>query len=178
MQNIYILRHFKVEDCTKQSLNSEEFNKWVALYDDTALRYLDIKVPNVNKVYVSSQKRAIKTADYLKLNYEKTKLLQEVEANAFISTKLKFPKSFWLFIDRFLWFFNLKKSGENKRDTLQRIDKFIDKIKHQEEDILLISHGFFIKFLIKRLENMGYRGSKNFNIENAKIYHLKKKISL
>ncbi|PIF04779.1 MAG: histidine phosphatase family protein [Arcobacter sp.] len=173
MQNIHILRHFKVKDDTKIKLNSFEFNQWVSLYDTFPLDYVDIEIPKVNKVYVSSQKRAIESANYLKLDFNKSDLLREVEAKSFINTNLKFPKNFWLFIDRFLWFFNLKKSGENRKDTYKRVYKFVDIIKY-EENILIVSHGLFLKILTKELEKLGYKGNKDWGIKNAKIYHFRK----
>ena len=76
MQIIYILCHFKVKDSTTQNLNSDEFIKWVELYDNTPLEYIDINLSKVDKVYVSTQNRAIKTAEYLKLKFETSNLLK------------------------------------------------------------------------------------------------------
>ena len=96
MQTIYLLRHFKVKDTQLSNLNSQEFSSWVNNYDFYELEYKNIELPIIDKIYVSSQNRAIKTANYLKLDYEKSDLLIEVEAFPFVKTKLKFSKFFWL----------------------------------------------------------------------------------
>ncbi len=66
MQTIYLLRHFKVKDTQLSNLNSEEFSSWVNNYDFYELEYKNIELPIIDKIYVSSQNRAIKTANYLK----------------------------------------------------------------------------------------------------------------
>ena len=171
-KTVHILRHFKVKDTLKQKLDSEEFSKWVELYDNTPLEYSDVELPDVDKVYVSSQNRAIKTAEYLGLDFERTDLLKEVETRPFLDTKRKFSKNFWLVIDRVLWFFNFKHK-ENRNDTTKRVHQFLEKIE-DEESVLLVSHGFFIKVLIYELEKLGYKGDKNFRAKNGKLYKFTK----
>lgn len=72
MKTIYIIRHFKVKDnSTNKRLNSNEFAHWIEEYDNFDLEYLNLNPPKFDKIYVSSQNRAIKTANYLNLDYEK-----------------------------------------------------------------------------------------------------------
>ncbi len=95
MQNIYLFRHFKVKDSSSSWLNSDEFDKWVKDYDSFELEYSDIVLSkNIDKIYVSSQNRAIKSADFLNFDYEINDLLVEVPIKSFINTKFKLPK--WL----------------------------------------------------------------------------------
>ena len=70
MRTIYLLRHFKVKDISKNRLNSQEFNDWVKDYDNFDIEYIDIDIPkDIDDIYVSSQNRVIKTAEYLNLTY-------------------------------------------------------------------------------------------------------------
>ena len=174
MQTIYILRHFKVKDTTTNKLNSKEFKTWIGLYDNSALEYLDIDIPQVGKVYVSNQKRAMLTADYLKLDYHQSDLLREVETFPFINTKLKFSKNFWLIISRVLWIFNLT-AKETKQDTIKRAKEFIKQLKNnnQEKSILIISHGLFLKVLISEFKKIGFYGNIDLKIKNGVVYELK-----
>lgn len=174
MKTIYILRHFKVKDTTKQKLNSQEFSQWVEFYDNTPLEYKDVNLPKVNKVFASIQNRAIKTVEYLKLEFETTELLKEVEAVPFIDTQKKFSKNFWLVIDRILWFFNFKKK-ENRVDTVKRVHEFLEQVK-DENSILVVSHGLFIKVLVYELEKLGYKGDKNFRAKNGKLYCFRREL--
>jgi broad specificity phosphatase PhoE len=172
MQTIYILRHFKVKDTTTKKLNSNEFSDWVELYDNTELEYLDIDISKVGKVYSSSQNRAVKTAEYLKLEFEQTELLKEVEAYPFINTQFRFSKNFWLIVSRVLWLFNLTKS-ERKRATIKRAKEFIQKIENEDNgSILVVSHGLFLKVLISELKKIGFDGDIEFRIKSGKIYEL------
>lgn len=170
---IYFLRHFKVKDNSKSWLNSEEFNQWVKSYDTFELEYNSVVLPkNIDKIYVSSQNRAIKSADFLNLNYKINDLLVEVPIKSFINTKFKLPKWLWLFVGRLAWFFNLKQL-ETKEETNERIENFIQNLD-MNSNILIISHGFFMILLLKKLKKIGYRGDIPRRIGNGKVYILEK----
>lgn len=170
---IYFLRHFKVKDNSKSWLNSEEFNQWVKSYDTFELEYNSVVLPkNIDKIYVSSQNRAIKSADFLNLNYKINDLLVEVPIKSFIYTKFKLPKWLWLFVGRLAWFFNLKQL-ETKEETNERIENFIQNLD-MNSNILIISHGFFMILLLKKLKKIGYRGDIRRRIGNGKVYILEK----
>lgn len=170
---IYFLRHFKVKDNSKSWLNSEEFNQWVKSYDTFELEYNSVVLPkNIDKIYVSSQNRAIKSADFLNLNYKINNLLVEVPIKSFIYTKFKLPKWLWLFVGRLAWFFNLKQL-ETKEETNERIENFIQNLD-MNSNILIISHGFFMILLLKKLKKIGYRGDIPRRIGNGKVYILEK----
>lgn len=170
---IYFLRHFKVKDNSKSWLNSEEFNQWVKSYDTFELEYNSVVLPkDIDKIYVSSQNRAIKSADFLNLNYKINDLLVEVPIKSFIYTRFKLPKWLWLFVGRLAWFFNLKQL-ETKEETNERIENFIQNLD-MNSNILIISHGFFMILLLKKLKKIGYRGDIPRRIGNGKVYILEK----
>lgn len=171
MQTIYLLRHFKVKDTQLSNLNSDEFTSWVRNYDFYELEYKNIELPKIDKAYVSSQNRAIKTANYLKLDYEESNLLVEVEAFSFVNTKLRFPKWFWLILSRTLWFFNLIQF-ETKKQTVKRVEKFLSKIEKEEKTILIISHGLFLKLLINQLKKRDFKSNNDVSLKNGKLYKL------
>ncbi len=173
MQTIHLLRHFRVKDQTKGFMNVDEFLAWVKKYDSMELEYRKVDLPNrIDKLFVSSQQRAFKSAAYLEYESETSDLLVEVDAQAFMSGKIKLPKKLWLFVDRLRWYFNLR-SVENKTDTVQRASDFIEKIK-DIEDILIISHGLFMHVLIAELKKEGFEGSVDKKIKNATIYTMKR----
>lgn len=174
MQNIYFLRHFKVKDSSSNWLNSKEFEKWVKDYDSFELQYSDIVLPkDIDKIYVSSQNRAIKSADFLNLDYEINDLLVEVPIKSFIDTKFKLPKWLWLFVGRLTWFFNFKQI-ETKNETDKRVEKFIQNLD-MSNNILIISHGFFMMLLVKKLKKIGYNGDISKKMRNGKVYILENK---
>ena len=171
---IYFLRHFKVNDSSKNWLNSDEFDNWVKDYDTFGLEYSHVILPrNIDKIYVSSQNRAIKSADFLNLDYEINDLLVEVPIKSFINTKFKLPKWLWLFAGRVSWFLNFKQN-ETKKETNKRVEYFIQNLD-MTGNILIISHGFLMMLLVKKLKKIGYTGNISSKMSNGKVYILKNK---
>lgn len=175
MNMIYLIRHFKVKDTSKKWLNSKEFDKWVEDYDRYDLFTKHIELPTkIDKVFVSSENRAIKSAKYIGIDHEVSNLLVEVHVKSFIKTDIRLPKWFWLFMARVLWFLNLTKV-ETKSDTIKRARKFIDFVMIKENSsIVIISHGFFLKVFASELKKMGFRGHIGLHIKNSTIYEMQK----
>jgi broad specificity phosphatase PhoE len=167
---IYILRHFKVIDESEYMMDSDRFDSWVYDYDHYRQVFTDLSLPIVDEVYCSTMQRCIRSAEYLKLDSILRSELIEVASKAAFKTRIKLPKSFWLIIDLFLWYFNISKS-ENRCDTIQRADIFIDSLDFSK-DILLISHGVFLNVLYQRLKLRGYNGYVGFAMKNAQVYKL------
>jgi len=168
------MRHFKVKDKTTHKLSATEFNAWVEAYDTYELDYLNIDIPNVESIYVSSQNRAIKTAEHLQVDFEIIDKLQEVDAKAFFSTTKKLSKSLWFAGSRLLWYLNLS-ATEKRRETIQRATEIISKLEDNEsKSILLISHGLFLKVLTAELKKLGYQGKMDLKPQNAQIYEFVK----
>ncbi len=162
-----------MNDDQKGLMNADEFLAWVEEYDSMELEYRKVYLPDkIDKVFVSSQKRALKSAAYLKHENETSDLLVEVDAQAFMSGKIKLPKKLWLFIDRLRWYYNLR-SIENRTDTIKRARAFIKNINDME-NVLIISHGLFMYVLISELKKEGFEGLVDKKIKNATMYTLKK----
>lgn len=162
-----------MNDKQKGLMEANDFLAWVEQYDNMELEYGEVDLPaKIDKVFVSRQQRAVKSAAYLALESEMSDLLVEVEAQAFMSGKIKLPKNLWLFIDRLRWYFNLR-SVEKRSHTIKRARDFIEKIK-DTEDVLVVSHGLFMYVLIDELKKEGYEGSVDKKIKNATVYTLEK----
>lgn len=165
---IYLMRHFKVEDTSKTWMNSAQFEQWVKDYDTFDLNYIQVDFPNVETVYVSSNMRALKTADFVCHKYQISDLVREVDAKVFIKTSLLLPKWLWLVIARIQWYFNMSE-GENKIDTFHRIDEFF-KTCDLTKNTCIITHGFVMKPIIKALKNRGFYGKQDITPQNGKLY--------
>jgi broad specificity phosphatase PhoE len=156
-------------------MNATEFLAWVEQYDNMELEYSEIDLPaKIDKIFVSSQQRALLSAVYLEYESATNDLLVEVDAQAFMSGKIKLPKKLWLFVDRLRWYFNLR-SVENRSDTIKRARDFIEKIEGIE-NILIISHGLFMHVLIAELKKEGFEGPIDKKIKNATIYTMKREL--
>ena len=173
MQKIHLLRHFRMNDNQKGLMDADNFLAWVDKYDNIELEYCEVALPaKIDKVFVSRQQRAVKSAVYLALESEMSDLLVEVDAQAFMSGKIKLPKNLWLFIDRLRWYLNFR-SLENRSHTIKRARDFIEKIK-DIEDVLIVSHGLFMHVLIDELKKEGFEGSIDKKIKNATVYTLER----
>ena len=139
------------------------------------LEYNEVALPpKIGKVFVSGQQRALKSVAYLAYESETSDLLVEVDAQAFMSGKIKLPKKLWLFIDRLRWYLNFR-SIESRSHTIKRARDFIEKIK-DIEDVLIISHGLFMHVLIDELKKEGFIGLVDKKIKNATVYILERGI--
>ena len=175
MKKIHLLRHFRVKDQVKGFMNADAFLAWVEEYDSMELEYRNVDLPDkIDKVFVSSQQRALKSAKYLLLESETSDLLVEVDAQTFMAGKIKLPKKLWLFIDRLRWFLDLRRV-EKRSHTIRRARDFIEKIEGIE-NVLVISHGLFMHVLIAELKKEGFEGSVDKKIKNATIYTMKREI--
>lgn len=165
---IYLMRHFKVKDTKQYWMNSAQFEQWVRDYDAFALHEKIINLPSLNKVYTSTCKRAIRTADSLTCTYQTSDLLVEVDAKAFMQTPLPLPKWLWLTIARIQWYLNVSK-GENRVDTTRRIEQFFHTCD-MHQDMCIITHGFVMKTIIKVLKKHGFDGDKTLIPRAGKVY--------
>jgi broad specificity phosphatase PhoE len=170
------MRHFKVKDgCDKRYFNSKEIDIWVDRYDEFPLKTKDLTLPQIDKTYTSDLDRAKRSADHLKLTYESNKLLNEVSTKAFIDTNLKFPKLIWLIVGRILWNIGAIKKSETKKQTYKRANdaaQFL--ISSDAQNILVISHGFFMKALKQELELRGFIGEMDTAPRNGVVYRFSK----
>ncbi len=162
-----------MKDQAKGFMNADEFLAWVDEYDTMELEYRKVDLPaKIDKIFVSSQKRALKSAAYLARESETSDLLVEVDAQAFMSGKIKLPKKLWLFVDRLRWYFNLRRV-EKRSHTIIRARDFMEKI-NDIEDVLIVSHGLFMYVLIDELKKDGFEGSVDKKIRNATVYTLER----
>jgi len=84
-----------VKDKEKGLMNADDFLAWVDKYDTMELEYCEVALPTkIDKVFVSGQQRALKSAAYLALESETSDLLVEVDVQNFMSGKIKLPKNF------------------------------------------------------------------------------------
>ncbi|WP_066503595.1 phosphoglycerate mutase family protein [Abyssisolibacter fermentans] len=175
---IGLIRHFKV-DCTYPKLmNSDEYNKWVNNYD-----IADVIENNVNlgkitweKCFASDLYRAIKTAESVfKGEIIKTDILREVPMSAFTSKNLRLPCLIWSFVSRIAWLYSHESQKETKKETIDRINNFVQKIiKLNESNILVVSHGFFMYFLQKELIKNGFTGKRFTKVRNGTLFIFEK----
>ena len=171
---IGILRHAKV-------IHQKSFFSNGKIFDESRIRYnispvelieLKIKAQDFPLCYVSSQYRAVETA---KMVYNDkfiiTDELIEVPSAAVFLINVHLPSFFRNIIGRIAWFMNLKKMPETRKKSTERASRFINFIlQEKSQNILLITHGFFMHSLKKELKKNGFKGYLPLFPSNGCLY--------
>lgn len=155
---ITLIRHAKVNYEFKKYYHYFEFDKACTEYDNSSvLRGIEHRTI-VNTVYVSSMTRTHDTSKLLfpnKIPIE-NKLFDEVPIQSFASLPFPLPTALWFGIGRLQWLFSSKRQPEGKDDTKIRVQKAVDILVANDEDVVLISHGLFMRLLVKELKKRGF----------------------
>lgn len=176
---IGLVRHFKVDIKPKKYMNSEEYNEYAKLYN------LSPVIPNeffagnhsFKVCYCSDLSRAITTANTIyKGKIIVTEKLREIPVAARFKVKKKFRLRWWDITSRIAWSFNHPSQPEGKKDTIKRINEFLDEIeKLHEDNVLIVCHAALMYSMRKELIKRGYKGDKFLRAKNGTLYVFDKK---
>ncbi|WP_312887220.1 histidine phosphatase family protein [Clostridium lacusfryxellense] len=125
-----------------------------------------------DKCFSSDISRAVNTSTSIfKGEIIKTHLLREVPISPVFNTNLKLPYIFWCISGRLAWLFHSKSQIENKKDTQKRVNEFLDSINDaSNNNILIVSHGFFMNTLQKELNRRDVTGQDVKRPRNGTLY--------
>lgn len=179
---IGIIRHFKVNYKKKLFMTSKEFKGWEESYNNSKVTRNDVKLHNINwdKCYSSTLSRAITTAeDVYSGKIVKSDFIREVPITPLFKTNLKLPYCFWAITSRLAWYFNFGPEEEKRKITETKAKKFIDFLENEakkegSENILIVTHGFFMYTLQKELKTRGFKGKTVYMPKNGILYLYKK----
>lgn len=176
---ITIIRHGKVDMKWSKWCTSKQFDFECCQYDEAALVPIscnDLQNDGGEEIYISTLKRSRITAEILfkrKLFIE-TELLNEVPLKSFCDCRIKLPLWLWNVIGRAEWLLQCNRQPEGRSMTEQRADKVIQLLGKKNKDCILVSHGFFMRTLIRRLESNGFTIDKKklgfANLEKVTAY--------
>lgn len=165
-----VVRHLKVNLKYEEEYNSENFTKSQADYDAAdIIEYPDmIPVDFHGPVYVSDLRRTHLTLKkkFNVAEFNITPLIREVPLKAFKDSPKVYKKAYWGIIGRVHWFLNKGTQGEDLRDTLKRANQFIDLLeeKHKNDEVLVVTHGVFMKVFSYCLKRRGFKGKYIFGL--------------
>lgn len=173
---IGIVRHFKVDYKAKTFMNSQDFIDYVDGYNNASVIENEVILTKGiwKKCYCSDMTRAITTAETI-YNGEiiKSELLQEVNMYPSRQTKIRIPAFIWSITSRIGWKFNKESQKEGINKTKERAKAFVLSLDLSSNDnILLITHGFFSITLIGELRKLGFSGRIPKNMKNGYLYIL------
>ncbi len=163
---IYIIRHEKVDMEWHKKYNSVSYDEDCNKYDISPVitdKREKIKVSNDVTIYISALSRTYETACKLfdRRDFIRTPLISEVPLKSFKDTTKEYPTWLWNIRGRLQWLNNNKRQDETKVETIKRANDMIKQIEQANKDCYLVTHGFFMRTLIKELEKNGYNIIRN-----------------
>lgn len=179
---IGLIRHFKVDYKKKYFMTSKEFKKWEETYNESNVIKNDIELMGINwdKCYSSTLIRALITAKHVyKDPIIQNDLIRETIIDPIFNSNLKLPYWFWAISGRIAWYFNHNSQQESKVITRDKAKKFIDLLLNEaksggNDNILVVTHGFFMYSLQKELKKRGFIGKLIYSPKNGTLYLYKK----
>ena len=161
---IVIIRHGKVNYCWSNYCTSKEFDNECSEYDIASIKDENIKIPNINyqKIYISELSRSRDTAKkiFAGSRFKKTRLINEVPLRSGFDTRMRMPLWFWNTIGRIQWFLGISRQKEGYLNTRKRAGKFVKYLLKENEDCLVVTHGFYMHSLMLEMRKAGFRMSK------------------
>jgi len=143
---------------------SRQFDMDCSKYDISPLYPIHKKIKGVTgtDIYISTLKRTRDTAEALFGNREfiETKLLDEVPLKAFRDSRIPLPLWVWNVIGRLQWAMGNSRQPEGRKDSQKRARLLIEELVGKNRDCVLVSHGFFMRTLVKELERYGFQIKK------------------
>ncbi|OOM78486.1 histidine phosphatase family protein [Clostridium sp. BL-8] len=179
---IGLIRHFKVNYHKKFFMTSKEFKEWEENYNKSDVIKNDVELKGIkwDKCYSSTLIRALITAQHVyKEDIVTNDLIRETIIDPVFKSDLKLPYWFWAVSGRIAWYFNHKSQEENRTITRKKARQFVDllqeeAIKEGSENILVVTHGFFMYSLQKELKKRGFSGKLIYSPKNGILYLYKK----
>ena len=166
---VAIIRHGKVDYEYRKRSTSSEYDRDCLEYDKAPLRRAEYPVPahDYRKIYVSTLPRSQATARGIfgHDNYVVTGWIDEVPLSSCFDTRRKLPVWFWNVAARLQWFFNCSRQQEVRIQTERRIKWFLDMILKDNVDCAVVTHGFYMHFLVQKMKKTG------FTLDNDHIHY-------
>jgi broad specificity phosphatase PhoE len=178
---IGLVRHFKViHKLDRKWMTSDQFNAWVEAYNNAEIEQsdLDYGFSEWNVCISSDLSRAIQTAETIYTGpIIATNRLREIEVQSIHPLgNLKLHYHMWLLMGRLAWYLSHGSQAERRSETLERAGHIIDWIeeRYHNRNVLVVSHGAFMKVLTQELSKRGYRGKGFVQPRNGAMYIFEK----
>ena len=162
---IYLMRHGKVDFKWESFYTSEAFDRACAEYDQADILPVEkqeLDLDAVKTVYVSGLKRTAQTAQIIFPDKQMVclEMIHEVPLRSAFDTTKQIPLFCFNVLGRMQWLLGNTRQPEIRRQTLKRARKALETVAQKQEDCILVTHGFFMKSLMKELKNMGFKVEK------------------
>jgi broad specificity phosphatase PhoE len=170
---IFLVRHARPLLGRKRFMNREEAARFIQDYDaadvdQTFTRPVGLPYGHIRKVYCSTLNRSRLTARAIfgpEMPLEEHKAFNEFERQILRVPLLRFPVGLWLLLSRFLWLLGCNNRGiESFRKAQQRSRRCAEHLATQawqENQVVVVAHGFLNAFIRKELRQLGWKIIRN-----------------
>ncbi|CAH1056052.1 hypothetical protein PAECIP111894_02205 [Paenibacillus pseudetheri] len=173
---IGLVRHFKVgHQPVSGRMSGEQFNAWAEEYNQSNIESGEFSSSEQvwEACFSSDLPRAIHTATQIYTgDIIYTQQLREIEIVATSQTGMKLHRSIWLALGRIAWYMGHSSQPESRGSTLLRTQAVIERLERDfgSSNVLLVTHGAFMKVLAQQLALRGYNGKRIFYPRNGELY--------
>jgi broad specificity phosphatase PhoE len=170
---IVMIRHAKVDMMWQKKYNSINYDLDCEKYNLSSIvpvteKFADEDERNI--IYISDLSRTYDTAYQLfgQTNFYKTELFDEVPLKSYKDTTKAYPLFVWHLMGRLQWALNSKRQIETRKQTVLRAKEAVRLLEENKENCFVVTHGFFMRTLLKELKSKGYKIKKTnrFGISN------------
>lgn len=174
---VLLMRHFTVDFCWKDNYNHKGYMEALKTYNKRpVINIKELDFP-IKTIYISSLSRTRETAGYLKGEKEviQTDLIDEIDLQGSGIINYRLPVKFCHRFALLKSILNLKSQNETRKETKARAKKFLRLIEDKNEDCIVISHGMFLKVLMRIMIRRGYSSvTKIRALKNGEIVEYNK----
>ncbi|KEQ28332.1 hypothetical protein [Pedobacter antarcticus] len=173
---ITFIRHSKVLFNWDKFYNADSFVSACKEYDNSPVQSGEKLKIEKQPVYISSLIRTEQTSNNLfqkEIEVIATALLNEIPIKPFIRTKLRLPIFLWMVLGRLQWYFNSSNQPETKRSSQARINQFLDHILSENQNCIIIGHGFYFAQMVGEMKKRDFTGNMNKRLKNEELREFK-----
>lgn len=174
---VVIIRHGKVNMRWKKWYTSKQYDIDCANYDLAEIVSIGDLQKSVSSadIYISTLKRSHQTAEQLfgERGFIETDLLNEVPLSSFCDCNIPLPIWLWNVLGRLQWLWQSRRQKEKRTDTQKRAKQLMEELLEKDRDCILVSHGFFMRILVKEFKKQGFVIEKS-GVGIANLVEIKK----
>lgn len=162
---IEMIRHGKVDMIWRKKYTSMEYDSDCKQYNLSNIVPLTEKFTDGatdKMIYISELSRTYETARQLfrRTDFYKTKLFNEVPVKSYKNSTKVHSLFMWNVIGRLQWLFNNDRQMETRKQTILRARKAIHLLEEKNKDCFVVTHGFYMRVLLKELKRKEYKIKK------------------
>lgn len=169
---VTFIRHSKVLFSWKKLYDASSFEFACQEYDRFPVQIGEKMKIESQTIYISKLMRTEATAKNLfhqEIELIKTDLLNEIPLKPFINTKFPIPTILWMAIGRLQWYFNNSTQPETRKESENRINKFLDHILANKLDCVIIGHGFYFAQMVNQMKRRAFKGDAKKRLKNEEL---------